>query len=159
MYNTNIEKDTVTNNLFRKVIFTSDKIQLVLMSLNVGENIPEEIHENIDQFFRIEKGKGKFIISEKIIEVTDGDCVIIKAGTKHEVKNIGNEELKMYTIYTPPNHPNNTIDERLNDAVEREEIFEKLEEMKTKASKYKKKYLKLIKLINCLDDDKDLCEL
>lgn len=152
MFSTNIEQDTKNNSFYRKVIHTTDKMQLVLMSLNVGENIDQEIHDSVDQFFRIESGIGEIITPEKTIQVKDGDVIIIPGGTQHEVKNIGNTELKLYTIYTPPNHPPNTIHRVKNDDKEHDKYHvshsyysdsEKTKIYKKKAKKYIKKYLKL----------------
>lgn len=122
LFNTNIEHETINNQYFRKVIFTGKHMQLVLMSLKIGENIPKEIHKNVDQFFRIEQGKAKFITSDKIITATDKDVVIIPSGTEHEIINIGTNELKLYTIYSPANHPAETIDKTKLDADYREKF-------------------------------------
>jgi mannose-6-phosphate isomerase-like protein (cupin superfamily) len=103
-----IEKDTVENDNFRKVIFTADNMQLVLMSLKPDEDIGEEVHETIDQFFRIDKGSGKLIMNGKESEISDGFAFIVPKGTKHNVV-AGKEGLKIYSIYSPPNHPEGTI--------------------------------------------------
>jgi mannose-6-phosphate isomerase-like protein (cupin superfamily) len=108
-YFDNIEKITRENNNYRKVISTNSHLQLVLMSLKPNEDIGTEIHHNLDQFFRIEQGIGKAIIENQEYELKDGSVIIIPAGTKHNIINIGNESLKLYTIYSPPNHPKNTI--------------------------------------------------
>lgn len=142
MFSANIEDITLKNSFYRKVIHTTDKMQLVIMSLNVGENIHQEVHENVDQFFRIEKGCAKFITPDKVIHACDGDVIIIPEGTQHEVQNIGKTQLKLYTIYTPPNHPPNTIEEKQQPEETQKEIYE------TKTKKYTKKYAKLMKLLN-----------
>lgn len=104
-YKTNIEKDTLENENFRRVLYTAKHFQLVLMSLQVGEEIGEEIHTNIDQFFRFESGNGKCIIDGNMYNVTAGDVVIVPSGAKHNIINTDNKvALKMYTIYAPPNH-------------------------------------------------------
>jgi len=108
----NIERMTMKNNNYRKVVYTDKKMQLVLMSLNPGEDIPMEVHWNTTQFFRIESGKGMFIIGRKKIIVTDGDFIIVPAGKKHYVANISTKKLKLYTIYTPPEHKPNKVDKR-----------------------------------------------
>jgi mannose-6-phosphate isomerase-like protein (cupin superfamily) len=109
-FTTNIEKDTLENSNFRKVVYTAKHMQLVLMSLKVGEDIGGEIHTDIDQFFRFESGKGKCIIDGNIYHVSDGDVIIVPAGAKHNIINVDEKiELKMYTIYTPPNHKDGTI--------------------------------------------------
>jgi len=101
----NIEKLTLENNNFRKVIYTAKHSQLVLMSLKPGEDIGEEIHDTLDQFFRFEKGEGKAVIEGKEQKITDGSAVIIPAGTKHNIVNTSaTDSLKLYTIYSPPNH-------------------------------------------------------
>ena len=110
----NIETDTKMNENFRKVINTSNNLQLVLMSLKPGEDIGMEVHDNIDQFFRIEKGIGVAIIkketgNEELI-LSDGSVIIIPKGTYHNIKNTGNESMKLYSIYSPPNHSPNRID-------------------------------------------------
>ena len=142
MFSTNIEDITLKNSFYRKVIHTTDKMQLVIMSLNAGENIHQEVHENVDQFFRIEQGCAKFITPNGVIHACDGDVIIIPGGTQHEVQNIGKTQLKLYTIYTPPNHPPNTIEEKQQPEETQKEIYE------TKTKKYTKKYAKLMKLLN-----------
>lgn len=100
-----IEKETLDNTDYRRVVFTG-KMQLVYMSLLPGEEIGAEIHDDHDQFFRFEAGEGKVIINEEEFEIGDGDAVVIPAGANHNVINSSeNEELKLYTIYAPPEHP------------------------------------------------------
>jgi mannose-6-phosphate isomerase-like protein (cupin superfamily) len=109
-FKSNIEKDTQENNNFREVLYTAKHLQLVLMSLLPKEEIGMETHEKNDQFFRFESGQGKCIIDGNAYEVTDGDAVIVPAGAKHNVINTSNTEaLKLYTIYSPPNHKNGII--------------------------------------------------
>lgn len=104
-YKDNIEKLTIENNSFRKVLYTAQHCQLVLMSLLPGEEIGSEVHEEGDQFFRFEKGEGKVIINETEYVVGDGDTVIVPAGAQHNVLNTSTSEaLKLYTLYTPPHH-------------------------------------------------------
>jgi mannose-6-phosphate isomerase-like protein (cupin superfamily) len=101
----NIEKDTLENGNFRKVLYTSKHSQLVLMSLKPGEEIGMEVHPDNDQFFRFEKGRGKCVIDGNEYEVEDGSAVIVPAGARHNVANISaEEELKLYTIYSPAHH-------------------------------------------------------
>ena len=100
----NIEKETLENDNFRKVLYTGGNLQLVLMSLKPGEEIGEEIHQTNDQFFRFESGSGKCTIDENNYHVTEGDVIVVPAGAKHNVINTGDEPFKMYTIYGPPNH-------------------------------------------------------
>ncbi len=106
-----IEKQTLENSNFRKVLFTGKYEQLVVMSLKVGEEIGSEVHDNVDQFFRIEQGQAKFVFGEGEEHVVgDGDAVIVPAGTQHNVINASTtEDLKLYTIYSPPNHPDGTV--------------------------------------------------
>ncbi|KKQ41522.1 MAG: hypothetical protein US60_C0037G0003 [Microgenomates group bacterium GW2011_GWC1_37_8] len=107
---TNIEKATETNTNFRKVLFTGKFCQLVVMNLKPGEEIGVEVHEKVDQFFRVEKGKAKFIIDADVVDVEENFAVIVPAGSRHNVINTSQtKELKLYTIYSPPNHPDGTI--------------------------------------------------
>ena len=109
-FKTNIEKETLENSNFRKVLYTAKYSQIVLMSLLPKEEIGMETHEKNDQFFRFESGKGKCIIDGNEYEVKDGDAVIVPAGAKHNVINTSDkEDLKLYTIYSPPNHEDGII--------------------------------------------------
>jgi len=103
-HHTNIEHDTLQNDKFRKVLYTGKGMQLVLMTLNPGEDIGMEMHPNVDQFFRFEAGNGKVKINDAEYDVTDGHSVIIPAGSQHNIINTGKSKLQLYTIYTPPNH-------------------------------------------------------
>jgi len=109
IFSINIEKETLENNNYRKVLNTTCGMQLVLMSLKPGEEIGMEVHEHIDQFFRIEKGKLKAIVGDKYIDLEDGSVLVVPRGTKHNVINVGPEEAKLYSIYAPPNHPKDTL--------------------------------------------------
>lgn len=106
-----IEKQTLENDNFRKVLFTGKNEQLVVMSLKPNEEIGSEVHNDVDQFFRIEQGEAKFVFGETEEHIVhDGDAVIVPAGTHHNVINTSAAEtLKLYTIYSPPNHPDGTI--------------------------------------------------
>lgn len=107
-----IEKQTLDNTYFRKVLFTGKHSQLVVMCLPMDEEIGNEMHPDVDQFFRIEQGEAKFILSNGGEEhiVHDGEAVVVPAGTYHNVINASHtEELKLYTIYSPPNHPDGTV--------------------------------------------------
>jgi mannose-6-phosphate isomerase-like protein (cupin superfamily) len=118
-----IEKQTLKNKNFRKVLFTGKHCQLVVMCLQPGEEIGNEVHENVDQFFRIEAGKAKFILnnSEEHL-VRDADAVVIPAGTYHNVINPSKKkQLKLYTVYSPPNHPDGTIHKNKAEAEAAEE--------------------------------------
>ena len=121
-YAGNIEKQTLKNNYFRQVLFTAKNAQLVVMSLQRGEEIGDEVHPNVDQFFRIEQGEAKFIFNEKEEHVArDGDAVIVPAGTFHNVINTGRGRLELYTIYSPPNHPDGTVHKTKAEADKAEE--------------------------------------
>jgi len=106
-----IEKLTEKNKYFRQVLFTGKYAQLVVMSLLPGEELGNEVHKTVDQFFRIEEGEAKFVFSGKEEHlVKAGDAVIVPAGTFHNVINTSSKEpLKLYTIYSPPNHPDGTV--------------------------------------------------
>ena len=104
-----IEKLTTENIDFRRVLYTSKKMQLVLMSLKPGEEIGEEVHHTRDQFFRVEEGNGAVFIDGVRHEIEDDDAVIVPAGAKHNVVNIGQDPLKLYTLYGPPEHKDATV--------------------------------------------------
>jgi len=124
-FKSNIENDTIQNNNFREVLYTGNNLQLVLMSLNIGEEIGEEIHKNNDQFFRFESGKGKCIINDTEYNIKNGDAIIIPAGSKHNIINISKtEKLKMYTIYAPPHHKDGIYMKTKNDANKSKEEFD-----------------------------------
>ena len=109
-YHSNIEALTLANINFRQVLYTAPHSQLVLMSLLPGEEIGMELHTNVDQFFRFEKGSGKIILEGEETIIGDGDVAIVPAGTNHNVINTSSSEpLKLYTIYSPANHPDGTI--------------------------------------------------
>jgi mannose-6-phosphate isomerase-like protein (cupin superfamily) len=108
-YADNIEKLTLENDNFRKVLYTAEFSQLVLMSLKPSEEIGEEIHE-VDQFLRFEQGEGKVVIDDNTHNVTDGYAVIVPAGSRHNVINTSQTEaLKLYTLYSPPHHRDGVI--------------------------------------------------
>lgn len=119
---TNIEKDTLQNDNFRKVIFTASHSQLVLMSLQPGEDIGMEVHDNVDQFFRIEKGEGTVLIGGEEHDIKDGSAIVIPAGTEHNVMNTSPDQpLQLYTIYSPANHPDGKIHLTKEEAMDDEE--------------------------------------
>jgi mannose-6-phosphate isomerase-like protein (cupin superfamily) len=113
-----IEKQTLENTFFRQVLFTAQHSQLVVMCLRPGEEIGDEVHPKVDQFFRIEQGEAKFVFDGKEERlVRDGDAVVVPAGTYHNVVNTSKMTmLKLYTIYSPPNHPDGTIHKTKADA-------------------------------------------
>ena len=120
-----IEKETGKNADFRRVLYTGKHSQLVLMSLKPGEEIGEETHNDVDQFFRFEKGEGKVIIDGVENRVKDGDAVIVPSGAKHNVVNTSKKsELKLYTIYSPPEHQDKVVRHTKAEAVASEEHFD-----------------------------------
>lgn len=100
----NIELQTVDNEDFRRVLYTGHNLQLVVMTLQPGDEIGEEVHEDRDQFFRIEEGSGVVDIDGVPNEVTDDFAVIVPAGARHNVRNTSGAPLRLYTIYGPPEH-------------------------------------------------------
>jgi mannose-6-phosphate isomerase-like protein (cupin superfamily) len=130
-FTTKLEKETLQNNNFRKVLYTAKYSQLVLMSLQPKEEIGMETHERNDQFFRFESGQGKCIIEGNEYEITDGDAVIVPAGAKHNVINTSvTEVLKLYTIYSPPSHKDGVI-RRTKQEAEAEVNKEEFDDIKT----------------------------
>jgi mannose-6-phosphate isomerase-like protein (cupin superfamily) len=117
-YVINIEEKTLANNYFREVLFTTDKSQLVVMTLKPGEEIGMEVHPEHDQFIRIESGKGKAIMNGEEHEISDGSAVVIPAGTQHNIINMSETAMKLYTIYTPPEHKQGTIHKTKEEAKE-----------------------------------------
>ncbi|MCR4324749.1 MAG: cupin domain-containing protein [Candidatus Curtissbacteria bacterium] len=121
---TNIEKTTLENNDFRRVLYTAKNSQLVVMSLKPGEAIGEEVHD-LDQFLRIEKGKGKTILNGQETPIKDGSAIIVPQGTKHNVVNTSQtEDLKLYTVYSPPNHKDGTVHHTKAETEASEEHFD-----------------------------------
>jgi len=109
-YNANIEKETLENTNFRKVLYTGKHSQLVLMNLKPNEEIGMEIHADNDQFFRFEKGEGKCIIDGNFYELRDGSVIIVPAGAEHNIINTSSsEDLKLYTIYSPAHHKDGIV--------------------------------------------------
>lgn len=117
-----IEKLTEKNNYFRQVLFTGKHTQLVVMCLQPGEEIGNEVHPNVDQFFRVEEGSAKFIFNGKEEHVVKaGDAVVVPAGTYHNVVNaLKTKALRLYTLYSPPNHPDGTVHKTKAEAEEAE---------------------------------------
>ncbi len=108
-YCDDIEKQTTGNNDFRRVLYTGKNLQLVLMTLQPGDEIGSEVHEDRDQFFRFEKGEGVVVIDGKENPVEDGIGVIVPAGARHNVINRGSAPLKLYTLYGPPEHKDGVV--------------------------------------------------
>lgn len=108
-YLTDIEHDTLENQDYRRVLFTGRNLQLVLMNLRPGEEIGREIHEEHDQFIRVEAGVGTVVLNGIENAVKDGSAVIIRAGVEHNLVNTSTEALQLYTLYAPPEHPDSTV--------------------------------------------------
>lgn len=124
-FNLNIEQDTLENTDFRRVLYTSKHSQLVLMSLEPKEEIGFETHTENDQFLRFEGGTGAVLIDDNRYEVGDGDAVVVPAGARHNVINLSDtDQLKIYTIYSPPHHKDGTIHTTKKEAEESDEEFD-----------------------------------
>lgn len=124
-FNANIEKETIENENFRKVLYTGKNSQLVLMSLVPSEDIGMEVHPDNDQFFRFEKGQGKVIIDGNEYEVADGSAIIVPAGAEHNVINTSEtERLNLYTIYSPAHHKDGIVKATKQEAEANEEDFD-----------------------------------
>jgi mannose-6-phosphate isomerase-like protein (cupin superfamily) len=108
-YVVNLEEKTQANRFFRQVLFTSGKSQLVVMAIQPNEDIGLETHPEHDQFIRVESGVGKVIMDGVESDLADGSGVVIPAGVEHNVINTGSEVMKLYTVYTPPEHEDGTI--------------------------------------------------
>jgi mannose-6-phosphate isomerase-like protein (cupin superfamily) len=120
-----IEKETKKNTNFRRVLYTGKHSQLVLMSIKPGEEIGEETHKDVDQFFRFEEGEGKVIIDGVEHRVKDGNGVIVPAGARHNVINTSKiMNLKLYTIYSPPEHQDGVVRHTKKEAMTSEEHFD-----------------------------------
>jgi mannose-6-phosphate isomerase-like protein (cupin superfamily) len=118
-----IERQTTDNSDFRRVLYTGPHMQLVLMSLEPGEDIGEEVHETVDQFFRVEKGTGVVSIDGRDTPIEADVAIVIPAGARHNVKNTGRESLKLYTLYAPPEHADGTVRHTKADAEQTAEHF------------------------------------
>jgi mannose-6-phosphate isomerase-like protein (cupin superfamily) len=124
-FNANIENEAKENTYFRRVLYTSLHLQVVLMSLKPGEEIGEEIHNANDQFFRFESGNGICVINETEYMIKDGDAIVVPAGAKHNVINTNaKSKLKMYTIYSPPHHKDGIVRATKKDAEDYPEKFD-----------------------------------
>jgi len=121
---TDIEKDTNENKNFRKVLYTGKNSQLVLMSLKPGEEIGAEIHKDTDQFFRVDSGSGEVVINGTNTPIKDGFAVVVPQGAKHNIINTGKEDLKLYSIYSPPHHEDGTIHKTKEEAESSKEHYD-----------------------------------
>ncbi|MFN3651463.1 MAG: cupin domain-containing protein [Armatimonadota bacterium] len=120
-YVINIEEKSLENGYFREVLFTAPHSQLVVMALQPGEEIGLEVHDGIDQFLRVESGEGKAILNGEEHVLADGSAVVVPAGTEHNVVNTSTSQpLKLYTLYTPPEHPDGTVHKTRAEAMEYE---------------------------------------
>ena len=108
-FHDDIEKLTTDNSAFRRVLYTGKNMQLVLMTLQPGDEIGSEVHSDRDQFFRFELGSGRVDIDENSYSVADGSGIIVPAGSRHNVHNTGNGPLKLYTLYAPPEHKDQVV--------------------------------------------------
>ena len=115
-YHDDIEEQTTSNSDFRRVLYTGHHLQLVLMTLQPGDEIGAEVHEDRDQFFRFEEGRGQVDIDDNTYDVVDGSGVIVPAGARHNVRNTGDDSLKLYTLYGPPEHKDGVIQSTKADA-------------------------------------------
>jgi mannose-6-phosphate isomerase-like protein (cupin superfamily) len=115
-FHDDIEKLTSGNSDFRHVLYTGKDMQLVLMTLQPGEEIGSEVHKDRDQFFRFEEGRGKVDIDDNSYDVADGSGIIVPQGSRHNVRNTGDEPLKLYTLYAPPEHKDGVVQATKADA-------------------------------------------
>jgi mannose-6-phosphate isomerase-like protein (cupin superfamily) len=116
-YHDNIERLTTGNTNFRRVLYTGQHLQLVLMTLQPGEEIGAEVHKDRDQFFRFEEGRGQVDIDENTYDVADGSGVIVPAGARHNVRNTGDDLLRLYTLYGPPEHIDGLVEATRDEAM------------------------------------------
>jgi len=124
-FHSNIEKDTLENKNFRKVLYTGKHSQLVLMSLAPNEEIGMEVHNDNDQFFRFEKGQGKVVIDGNNYDVRDGSAIVVPAGAEHNVINTSKSDaLKLYTIYSPAHHKDGIVRATKAEAMAQEAEFD-----------------------------------
>jgi mannose-6-phosphate isomerase-like protein (cupin superfamily) len=124
-YVTDIEKESLANDYFRRVLYTDPRLQLVVMSLKPGEDIGMEVH-NLDQFIRVEKGTGKAVLDGKEFPLKGGSAVIVPKGTNHNILNTSQSEpMKLYTLYAPPNHAEGTTHKTKAEAEAAEDHYKK----------------------------------
>jgi mannose-6-phosphate isomerase-like protein (cupin superfamily) len=119
-----IERLTVQNEDFRRVLYTGHHLQLVLMTLTPGQEIGEEVHEDRDQFFRVEVGEGELVIDGVTHRVAADFAMIVPAGARHNVRNVGGQPLKLYTVYGPPEHRRDVVHRTRPEAEKDEEHFD-----------------------------------
>lgn len=119
-----IEQLTEENSDLRRVLYTGKNIQLVLMAVQPGEDIGEETHEDRDQFFRVEKGKGEVWIDGHRSPIKSDDAIVVPAGARHNIVNTGEKPLRLYTLYAPPEHRDGTVHKTKADAAAADEHFD-----------------------------------
>ncbi|MGH9892325.1 MAG: cupin domain-containing protein [bacterium] len=119
-----IEERTEENSDFRRVLYTGAYLQLVLMALQPGEEIGEEVHRDRDQFLRVEKGKGEVWIDGIRTKIESDTAILVPAGARHNIKNAGEKPLKLYTLYAPPEHADKTVHVTRADALASQEHFD-----------------------------------
>ncbi len=120
----NLEQETVGNSDFRRVLYTGKNLQLVLMSIPPGGEIGEEVHETGDQFLRVDAGAGEAVIDGVTTEISDGWSILVPAGARHNIRNTSVADLKLYTLYAPPEHKDGVVRATVADAMASEEHFD-----------------------------------
>lgn len=115
-FHDDIEQQTIGNSDFRRVLYTGEHLQLVLMTLQPGDEIGAEVHADRDQFFRFEEGAGQVDIDDNCYAVADGSGIVVPAGSRHNVRNTGDQPLKLYTLYGPPEHKDRVVQATKADA-------------------------------------------
>lgn len=122
-YSANIERLALENEYFRQVLYTDARLQLVVMSLLPGEDIGEEVHQ-LDQFIRVERGEGKAVLDGVEHALSDGSVVVVPTGATHNIVNTGSVPMKLYTLYSPPNHRDGVVHRTKAEAMADEEEFD-----------------------------------
>lgn len=122
-YSDNVERLALENEYFRQVLYTDARLQLVVMCLQPGEDIGEEVHQ-LDQFIRVEQGEGKAVLDGVEHALSDGSAVIVPTGASHNIVNTGTTPMKMYTLYSPPNHRDGVVHKTKAEAMADEEEFD-----------------------------------
>lgn len=120
----NLERETVSNSDFRRVLYTGKNLQLVLMSIPAAGEIGEEVHAEHDQFIRVDQGRGEAAIDGVTTQIEDGWSVLVPAGARHNIRNTGDADLKLYTLYAPPEHREGTVHATIVDASADDEHFD-----------------------------------
>ena len=113
----NVQQSALANDQFRKVLFTNKYSQVVLMSVPPGEDIGSEVHETVDQVLVFVKGAGRAVVAGKTHDIHAGDMFAVPAGTEHDFINTGDEALKLFTVYSPPEHPDGVVHATKADAL------------------------------------------